>query len=363
MGAVILLAGALYRSIRDALADQRSGTLQPIKATPSLPRAEESSAQEVMPENRSTECSVTFSKFYPEETVKSALSYKPNAGEVFAVSFPMCGSYWVQQIVYRILNEDGPPSTLLERASHLPLLELQGAEAAAAIPKPGCMRTHLPFNLVPYSEHAKYIYVARNPYDVCASFYAEALKNHPSGDEGFKQFPAFFEQFVNGQTACGDYLANLLSWYERRFDDNVFFLTYEDLIQGHRTWILRIADFIGVGTEYGDKLRDNRKLLDQICFDTSYETMCENIVKNATLFVEEVAAIPEERKPEWMKRLLKVESPEMIAQRFASTAQSGREAAIWKRLVTPDMIETMQSKISALHGSSGDVMTLWKRSY
>lgn len=360
MGALILLAGAIYRSIRDALADQRSGTLQQIEATPNLPGQEETLTQEIMPESRSSACGTAVSKFCPEESIKSALSYKPNAHDVFVVSFPMCGSSWVQQIAYRIMNEDSPPVTLLERASHLPLLELQGAEAVTAMPRPGCIRTHLPFNLTPHSEHAKYIYVARNPYDVCVCFYAEALKNVSSGDECFKPFPEFFEQFVDGSAACGDYLANLLSWYERRFDYNVLFITYEELIEEHKAWVLRIADFIAVDEEYGEKLRGDRKLLEQICAGTCHEAMCENAAQNATLFVEEVAAIPEDRKPEWMKRLLKLESPERIAKHFASTAKPGEEAVSWKSLFTSDMIEAMQAKITAIHGSSEDVMTLWK---
>lgn len=363
MGAVILLAGAVYRSIRDALADKRSGTHQQIQAAPTLPGTAEAANQVDMPDSRFTEWPAAVRRFFPEESVKSALSYKPKAGDVIAVSFPMCGSYWVQQIAYRILNEDGPPSTLLERASHLPLLELQGAEAAAAMPTPGCIRTHLPFNLIPYSEHAKYIYVARNPYDVCASFYAEALKIHPSGEQYSMMFPQFFEQFLEGRSACGDYLSNLLSWYKRRFHDNVLFLTYEELIEEHKTWVLRIADFIGVSEEYGHKLRGNRKLLDQICTETSHEAMRENVAKNATLFVEEVAATPDEKKPEWMKRLLQLERPETIAKHFASASRRGEEPASWKSLVTPDMVDAMQAKINVLQEGSGDVMALWKRPY
>lgn len=57
------------------------------------------------------------------------------------------------------------PEDPLEPILRLPFLELQGADAAEYAPRPAAFKTHFPFHKVPYSPHAKYIYITRNPYD------------------------------------------------------------------------------------------------------------------------------------------------------------------------------------------------------
>ncbi|KAL1466626.1 hypothetical protein MTO96_026484 [Rhipicephalus appendiculatus] len=110
------------------------------------------------------------------------------------------------------------------------------------MPRPASVLTHLPFRLIYRSDSAKYIYVARNPYHCSVLFYEQMLHDkEKSPDDALEEFPAFFEKFVNGGAPCGDYLGDLLSWYERRFDDNVLFLTYEELVEELKTTALRIA--------------------------------------------------------------------------------------------------------------------------
>ncbi|KAL1468730.1 hypothetical protein MTO96_025219 [Rhipicephalus appendiculatus] len=50
-------------------------------------------------------------------------------------------------------------------------LDFVGAEGVHSTPRPACLKTHLPFGKLPYSPEAKYIYITRNPYDCCVSFY------------------------------------------------------------------------------------------------------------------------------------------------------------------------------------------------
>ncbi|XP_049267137.1 sulfotransferase 1B1-like [Rhipicephalus sanguineus] len=50
---------------------------------------------------------------------------------------------------------------------------------------------------------------------------------------------------VSFQLVYGDYFDHLLPWYERRGDDNVLFLTYEQMKADTRGQVLKIADFLG----------------------------------------------------------------------------------------------------------------------
>lgn len=71
---------------------------------------------------------------------------------------------------------------------------------------------------------AKYIFVARNPKDCLTSYYFHnrnfKIYNWADGD-----FDVFFELFVSGQLAFGDYYDHLLSWLPHINDPNVFFIT------------------------------------------------------------------------------------------------------------------------------------------
>ncbi|KAG0443224.1 hypothetical protein HPB47_015159 [Ixodes persulcatus] len=91
---------------------------------------------------------------------------------------------------------------------------------------------------------AKYIYICRNPFDCCVSFFyhTKAMPEYEFQDGTFDEF---FEMFIEGKVDFGDYFDHVLSWYEHRNDPNVLFLTYEDLKKDTATWVLKIADFLG----------------------------------------------------------------------------------------------------------------------
>lgn len=316
-----------------------------------------------MPENsnREGEGSASIGKFYPEESVRSALSYKPRADDIFVVThFPLCGDTWVQLIIYHILHKRAPPAPLLERAAHLPHLEMQGSDAVQAMPRPGSIRTHLPFHLVPRADCAKYIYIARNPYDCSALFFEQiSSAQGKSIDEAFKAFPLFFDQFVEGRAICGDYLAELLTWYKRRFDDNVLFLTYEDLLNDNMTTVLRIADFLDEEGQYGEWLRRNGKLLKKICAETQYEGVWECVEEDTKLKMKEAAAMPDEGKPEWVKRLQKFGDSVTFGRLFCMKCGEGETRLSREAIFTSDMIEKLEQRIKIASGGNCHIMSLW----
>ncbi|KAL3193989.1 hypothetical protein MRX96_001905 [Rhipicephalus microplus] len=197
-------------------------------------------------------------KAFPEDAVRSTIAYEPRPGDLFIVTYPKCGTSWMQQIVYNILTDGNIPEDKTDAVLRLPFLEIQGADAATHSLKPGAFKTHLPFWLNPYSPDAKYIYVARNPYDCCVSFYHHT-KNFAMYHYEDGTFDDFLDKFVDGKVDFGDYFDHLLSWYEHRHDPNVLFLTFEQIKRDPRASILRVAEFMG--DAYGAKLRDDEALL------------------------------------------------------------------------------------------------------
>lgn len=306
-------------------------------------------------------CSI--SKFYPEENVHSALSYQPKPDDIFVVShFPLCGGSWVQLIIYHILHEKAPPAPLMERAAALPYLEFQGADAVRDMPRPGSIRTHLPFHLVPRADCAKYIYVARNPYD-CSAFFFEQMCSAQGKDieEAFKMFPSFFNEFVEGRAPCGDYLGELVSWYKQRFDDNVLILTYEDLLNDNTTTVLRIADFLDDDGKHGQRLRQKGKLWKKICAETKREGVWERVEEDTKMKMKEAAAMPDEGKPEWAKRLQKAVDSFTFGRLLCEESEEGETRLKRQVLFTPSMINKLEERVRILAGDRSDAMDLWKR--
>ncbi|XP_071038543.1 sulfotransferase 1C2A isoform X2 [Parasteatoda tepidariorum] len=224
---------------------------------------------------------------FSEEAFRSALAYKPRSDDLFIVTYPKCGTTWIQHIIGSILREGKPFQTILEFLLDTPFLEMTGAEAAKTMKRPGAIKMHLPFHMTPYSSNAKYIYIARNPKDCLVSFY-----HHTKGNPVYKfedgNFDDFFELFMKGEVDCGDYFDTLLSWYEHRNDPNVLFLTYEQLKEDARTCILKIAEFMD--PKYKEMLDKNEKILEDVIYHSSFAFMKKHLHKLLT----EIADIPKE---------------------------------------------------------------------
>ncbi|KAL1414140.1 hypothetical protein MTO96_000959 [Rhipicephalus appendiculatus] len=188
---------------------------------------------------------VPVPRFFPDDAVISALSYEPQHGDVFVVTYPKCGTTWVQCIAYGIYNDGQPPPDLAGFLAKSPFIELFGADAVRSMPPPGTIKTHLPFDEKRFSPRAKYIYVARNPYDVCVSLYHHFTTQTVAARESLS-FDEYLRCFLAGEVHFGNYLeGSLLPWYSRRHESNVLFLTYEDLHADVKLQVARIAEFLG----------------------------------------------------------------------------------------------------------------------
>ncbi|KAH7941232.1 hypothetical protein HPB49_011264 [Dermacentor silvarum] len=167
-----------------------------------------------------------------------------------------------------------------------------GAEAAEKMARPGVLKTHLPFNKTPYSKNAKYICVARNPYDVCVSFYYHTKGFTPKSVKDVS-FATFHELFISGKLSWGDYFDHVLSWYEQRDRTNVLFLTYEQAKKDTALWALKIADFLGKG--YGDQLRKEPALLEKVLEVCSLENMRSVFNDSMRYLLQDLLSLPPEK--------------------------------------------------------------------
>jgi hypothetical protein len=175
----------------------------------------------------------------------SGQRYRPEAGDVFVTTYPKCGTTWAQYIVYLLLNDGEPLAAGRKIEEVFPHLEEVGAELVAALPSPRLIKTHLPLERTPWHAEARYLYVARNPFDCAVSFYHHTRGFVKHYDFAAGTWDTFFECFIRGEVDFGDYFANLMSWWPRRNAANVLFVTYEDMLAAPAAAAATIGRFVG----------------------------------------------------------------------------------------------------------------------
>ncbi|XP_029839164.2 sulfotransferase ssu-1-like [Ixodes scapularis] len=295
-----------------------------------------------------------MSIFLDENTVQSAMSYKPRSDDIFIVTYPKCGTTWTQYIVHCILYDGVLPKDFTEFFLRSPWLEFLGSEAAEKMVRPGTIKCHLPLHKLPYSENAKYIFVVRNPYDVSVSFYHHS-RGIPNNGLEDAPFDTFLDLFLSGQVRYGDYFDHLLSLYKHRNNSNVLFFRYEDLQKDIKAWVLKIADFLG--EEYGQKLRHDNALLDKVVKATSFESLNKTVNDGVKTLMHDLFSLPPERQ---------FKSLQVYSQRFGGRPKLElkhellRKGVIgdYKNLFSAEQIRRMKERIASKTKGS-DVMNLW----
>ncbi|CAN7945929.1 unnamed protein product [Ixodes pacificus] len=212
---------------------------------------------------------VYASYIFKEFNLRSALTYKARPEDVFVVGFPKCGTTWMQFIILAIYNDGAASMDLSEFLQKSPFLEYVGPEAVLASPTGAPIKTHLQYDKAPFSEQAKYVYICRNPYDCCVSYYHTTKFPAYRFEDG--TFEEFSTMFLAGKVDFGDYFDHILSWYKHRNKPNIMWVNYEDLKRDTRSHVLRIALFLG--EHYATRLLKHPEILGKILETTSIVTM------------------------------------------------------------------------------------------
>ncbi|KAL1468708.1 hypothetical protein MTO96_041296 [Rhipicephalus appendiculatus] len=255
-----------------------------------------------------------------EITMRSAMTYQPRDDDVIIVTYPKCGTKWTQYIVSNILIKDNVPQDPVEYMRFAPNIDYLGAEAAVNPARKGPLRTHFPLNRIVFAKHAKYICVARNPFDCCVSYYHS----------------------VRGVTP--------------KNEANVFFLTYEQLSRDTENMIIKMADFLGA--DYGSALRKDKALLQNVLQACSLENMRAVFNYGPLDLIRIFAELPPERSLKSMEPHRKRVVPTEEMHHGSGFVRKGT-VGDWKNHFTQQQIAEMKAWIEEKTEGS-DVMDLWK---
>ncbi|KAL1469887.1 hypothetical protein MTO96_040798 [Rhipicephalus appendiculatus] len=131
-------------------------------------------------------------------------------GDVVQSSYPKSGTNWVQYLTQLILNEGKAITSYNEFTRNVRAIEYVDTEVWVSPMPVRLFTTHLPLSRDTMNEEAKYIHVARNPWDVCVSQFrmTKDLSSFKFEDGTFEEF---FEPFVEGDLGYGSYFDHVAS--------------------------------------------------------------------------------------------------------------------------------------------------------
>lgn len=291
--------------------------------------------------------------FTTPKLLQQGLQYVAEKDDLLQVSYPKCGAHWVQYITQLILKEGEPITSHQEFMANCLFIEY--VEKGENYWSGSCVRTsltHLPLRKEKMNTEAKYVYVARNPWDCCVSLYYHVKEMSVFRFED-GTFDDFLEVFLHGDTGYGDYFEHLKAGYALRNQTNVFFLTYEDLQKDARGTVLRLARFLGerYGNMLGDGSEDSRKRLELVLKRSSAENMRKVMVFNFS----------EHCDPAMNERLQKLDvscnGENGNVTKTHSFVRKGKVGS-WKEHFSPKQLRRMEAVIAEKETGS-EFMQLW----
>nr|XP_037281554.1 sulfotransferase 1 family member D1-like [Rhipicephalus microplus] len=167
---------------------------------------------------------VARSPWVDPEVFRRSASFRASRGDLVQSSYPKSGTHWVQYITQLILRNGDPIDTYEEFTSNTRIIEYMADREWTPTLPVRTLLTHQSLHRETMNDDAKYVYVARNPWDVCVSiFYNMTNISIYRFQDG--TFEDIVDLFLQGQLGYGSYFDHVASGYALRNELNVFFLT------------------------------------------------------------------------------------------------------------------------------------------
>jgi len=203
--------------------------------------------------------------------------YVPGKQDVFVATFAKSGTNWMMQIAHQLTwhgagefdhihsvipwpDTQAMPPFMRDYA--IPLQEARDWETSPE--RKRVIKTHFDWELLPYSEDARYIMVIRDPKDIFVSSYF-FLKDGvlgpamPSVDTWRKLFMS--DGFMIG----GSWAANTAGYWAQRHRPNVMIVSFKSMKRDLKGTVRKVAQFLDIQAP--------ESLLDTVCEKSSFEYM------------------------------------------------------------------------------------------
>ncbi|XP_038064361.1 sulfotransferase 1A3-like [Patiria miniata] len=214
--------------------------------------------------------------------------------DVFIVTYAKAGTTWTQEIMSCILH-DGDLETVNKTHTmrRVPFLEMNFGGTVHSdytrthkmigwMPRssPRLIKSHLPGQLLPpqvWEKKVKIVYVIRNPKDVAASYFHHSRMMSPLNDI---QWDDFFEKFHSGNIGFGKWWEHFLYFWERRNEEHICLLRFEDMKKDLRGTVKKVSEFLG--KSFPDDV------IDAITDHCTFANMKKNPMTNPDVVIENI---------------------------------------------------------------------------
>jgi len=202
--------------------------------------------------------------------------YTPGEQDVFVMTYPKSGTNWMLQIAYQLIHHgEGefdhihsvvpwPDAVVSSRTMRNYAIPLKLATAWRTAPeRKRLIKTHLNWELLPYSKEARYIAVVRDPKDVFVSLYIfvrENLLGRATPSVG-----AFYRAFLEGKSLTGSWAVNAAGYWAQRRRPNVLVVSFASMKRDLEATVRRVAGFL--------EIRVSDEVIREVCRKSSFDYM------------------------------------------------------------------------------------------
>jgi len=190
-----------------------------------------------------------FPPFLTEKHIEAIEAFQLRGSDVIITTFPKNGTTWTQKLVQSLHKVHGTGhlqdhnKTLIQLLPWIEQNILRDEIDLDRLVSPRYMKTHNPYDMLAHDPAVpcRYIYVARNPKDVCVSLY-----NHCKGIDKFEydgDFEEFSNLFLDGKVESGDWWKHVKGHYVNSKKLDMIFMKYEDMHMDGITAIKKINEF------------------------------------------------------------------------------------------------------------------------
>lgn len=192
----------------------------------------------------------------PKCEIEDIKTLKMNEDDIWVCTFPRSGTTLTQELVYLIETLDFDKARSVQLNERFPVIEmlddrfpyLRGVKFVEQMPSPRFVKSHLHFDFLPeqlQNGKGRIIYVARNPKDVVTSFFNLYVWMDEGCLAGVQNWDTFLQAFVDGTVTYCPWPRHILKFWERRTDEHLLFLKFEDIVKDKPKAVRKIASFLG----------------------------------------------------------------------------------------------------------------------
>ena len=202
--------------------------------------------------------------------------YTPGPQDVFVMTYAKSGTNWMMQIAHQLIHHGKSSYDHLHDLVPWPDTRAMPFVKKYAIPleeaihwqdapeRKRVIKTHFNWDMLPYSDQARYIAVIRDPKDVFVSNY-HFIRDGVYGP-AMPSVETWFDLFLSPHFPLGgSWAVNTAGYWAERRRPNVLIASFKEMKRDLRGMVVKVADFLNIRVP-GD-------VIDDVCRQSSFEYM------------------------------------------------------------------------------------------